>query len=66
MELSLVIVNWNSVNYLRNCLRSIYANVNGLAFEVIVIDNASFDGSAEVCAEEFPEVLFIQADQNLE
>ena len=61
----MIIVNWNSVPYLRNCLRSIYDKVGGLSFEVIVIDNASYDGSATMCAVEFPQALFLQADQNL-
>ena len=65
MDLSVVIVNWHSVDCLRQCLRSVHDRIQGLEFEVIVIDNASYDGSAEVCAKEFPQVVFIQAEQNL-
>ena len=54
------------MGYLRKCLSSIYERVNGLTFEVIVIDNASYDGSAQACAaEKSREILSIQAEQNL-
>jgi GT2 family glycosyltransferase len=65
MDLSIVIVNWNSAALLRDCLRSIYATASALEFEVIVIDNASFDGSELMVRREFPAVRFIQSDQNL-
>ena len=64
-ELSIIIVNWNSVSYLRNCLKSIYDKVLSPGFEVLVIDNASYDGSAALCASQFPQVLFIQGHLNL-
>lgn len=65
MDISIVIVNWNSAAFLRECLRSIYSTVTGLHFEVIVIDNASFDGSEIMVRREFPEVEFIQSTKNL-
>lgn len=65
MDLSIVIVNWNSAAFLRDCLRSIYATASGVEFEVIVIDNASFDGSELMVRREFPAVTFIQSDKNL-
>src|SRR3954462_14180455 len=64
-ELAIIIVNWNSVKLLQACLSSIYAQTKDLAFEVIVIDNASFDGSAAVLARDFPDVAFIQSPENL-
>jgi GT2 family glycosyltransferase len=63
--ISVVIVNWNSLAFLRNCLRSIYNVVKEISFEVIVVDNASYDGSAEMCNREFSDVVFVQSDQNL-
>jgi GT2 family glycosyltransferase len=65
MELSIIIVNWNSADLLRSCLRSILAHPPGCSFEILVIDNASYDGSAELVAEQFSSVIFIQSDQNL-
>ncbi len=65
MDLSIVIVNWNSRAYLEKCLASIYSNANGLNLEVVVIDNASFDGTADMLARQFPELKFIQSQRNL-
>jgi hypothetical protein len=65
MDLSVIIVNWNSFNYLRKCLRSIHVSTQGLSFEVIVIDNASYDGCGKMLAEEFPQMRFVQSTENL-
>ena len=65
MDLSIIIVNWKSVDYLRECLRSIYANSHDLELEIIVIDNASGDDCAAVLAREFPQVLCIASAKNL-
>jgi hypothetical protein len=65
LDLSIIIVNWNSAAYLRTCLRTVFANTAGLTFEVLVIDNASYDGCAGMIAREFPSVRFIQAAENL-
>jgi hypothetical protein len=65
MDLSIIIVNWNSVDYLRACLSSIYRETGGITFEVIVIDNASSDGCEGVIREEFPNVVLIQSTENL-
>jgi N-acetylglucosaminyl-diphospho-decaprenol L-rhamnosyltransferase len=65
MDVSIIIVNWNSVAFLRQCLESIYRNTVGTDFEVIVFDNASFDGSKEMLQQEYPAVRFIQSDRNL-
>jgi glycosyltransferase involved in cell wall biosynthesis len=40
-ELSIILVNWNSMNYLRECLKSLYETKQGVNFEVIVVDSAS-------------------------
>lgn len=55
-QLSISIVNTNNCNLLRDCLNSIYQNTTRTNFEIIVIDNASNDGSAEMLLEEFPSV----------
>jgi GT2 family glycosyltransferase len=64
IALSVIIVNWNSCDFLRKCLRSIEINAGQLALEVVVVDNASFDGSGEMVAREFSWVKFIQNDKN--
>ena len=63
--LSVVIVNWNTRELLRQCLTSIHQASVGLAVEVIVVDNASQDGSAELVAAEFPHVGLIRNQTNL-
>ena len=46
MDLSIVIVNWNTETLLRDCLRSVRAAIGALGVETFVVDNASSDGSA--------------------
>jgi GT2 family glycosyltransferase len=65
MDLSIIIINWNSADYLNNCLRSLYDNVKGPEFEIIVVDNASFDGSEAMLRSHYPQATFIQSDANL-
>ncbi|MGJ5620532.1 glycosyltransferase family 2 protein [Sulfitobacter sp. MF3-043] len=60
---SIVIVNWNTRNILRDCLDSI-ANQTTLPHEVIVVDNASTDGSTEMVRQEFPDVELIANTEN--
>lgn len=62
--LSILIVNWNTRDQLRACLRSIYYIPPDEEFEVIVVDNASTDGSAEMVKKEFPQVQLVQPGKN--
>ena len=65
IALSIIIVNWNSKDYIRKCLQLVYALTHGIAFEIIIVDNASYDGCGEMLAGEFPSVRFIQGEQNM-
>lgn len=65
MDLSIIIINWHSKDYLRDCLKSLEHGAGGLDYEVLVIDNASHDGCGEMLAAEFSTVTFIQSDRNL-
>src|ERR1043165_1957611 len=65
VTLSIIIVNWNTRDITRDCLRSIGEHVRGLSYEVIVVDNASSDGSAEMIRREFPDARLIANDTNL-
>lgn len=64
-DVSVVIVNWNSRDFLVKCLTSLFATSTEFAMEVLVIDNASYDGSEAVVRERFPSVSFIQGLENL-
>jgi GT2 family glycosyltransferase len=65
LDLSVCIVNWNCRDLLRGCLRSLREQPLGLRFEVIVVDNASADGAAEMVAREFPEVRLLCNSDNV-
>ena len=65
MKLSIIIVSWNVKKDLANCLRSIEENPASKPFEVIVVDNASSDGTVESVRNKFPEVVVIANSQNL-
>jgi len=64
-NLSIIIINWRSQAFVRDCLTSICANIGSLTHEILVVDNASFDGCDEMVRSEFPHVLFIQSEHNL-
>lgn len=65
IDLSVVIVSWNTALLLADCLRSIPGGARDLAYEVIVVDNASTDGSADLIATEFPDVKLIRNRDNV-
>jgi N-acetylglucosaminyl-diphospho-decaprenol L-rhamnosyltransferase len=64
-NLSIIIINWRSHAFVRDCLMSICDNIGSLTHEILVVDNASFDGCEEMVRSEFPHVLFIQSEHNL-
>jgi N-acetylglucosaminyl-diphospho-decaprenol L-rhamnosyltransferase len=65
VELSIIIVNYKTRNYLDSCLESISACAPSVSHEVIVIDNASYDGSKEMMEAKYPGTIYIQSDANL-
>lgn len=65
MKLSILIVNWNSKAYLRDCLESIRRTGDSLSPQVVVVDGGSYDGCAEMLAREFSEVKFVQSPENI-
>jgi N-acetylglucosaminyl-diphospho-decaprenol L-rhamnosyltransferase len=66
-ELAVVIVSWNVRDLLRECLRSLLADLEGAAVEaqVWVVDNASTDGSPAMVAADFPAIRLIASERNL-
>jgi N-acetylglucosaminyl-diphospho-decaprenol L-rhamnosyltransferase len=65
MNLAIVLLSWNTADLLADCLRSIPAGAAGIAYHVIVVDNTSTDGSADMVARDFPEVQLIRSPENL-
>lgn len=65
-DLAIAIVNFNRKDFLERCLRSVREDLaaSGLRAEVVVVDNASEDGSAQLVRDHFPEVLIIANDRN--
>jgi len=64
VDLSIVIVNWNTRELLQNCLESVRNTVKDLIWEAIVVDNASTDGSVAMLQEYFSEVRVIVNEKN--
>src|SRR3954471_6348744 len=65
MDLSIIIVNWNSLEYTLECVASIEQQVRDLTYEVIVVDNASEDAPCSALRQVFPWVRLYCLDQNL-
>jgi len=65
MILSIIIVSYNTKELLRDCLKSIFQNQGSVDLEIIVVDNASVDGSVKFVRENFPQVQLIASKDNL-
>lgn len=65
MDLSIVIVNYNTDRLLRDCLRSIYESIKGIEFEIYVVDNNSSDDSLRYAKEGFKDVKYIENKNNI-
>jgi GT2 family glycosyltransferase len=65
MDISICIVNWNTKDLLQKCLSSIHQITSGIEFEVILLDNGSSDGSADMVRRNFPNCLLLESRENL-
>lgn len=66
IDLSIIILSYNTKELLRACLRSIYKTAGAsLSYEIIVVDNASPDGSADMVRSGFKEVVLIANKENI-
>lgn len=65
MDLSVIIVNYNTKDLLQKCLESVFASQTNFQFEVIVSDNGSTDESVEMVRNNFPQVRMIENNANL-
>lgn len=64
MDLSIIIVNWNTRQLLLDCISSIFSTTKGLSFEVVLVDNGSTDGSVEAVSSRYREVTIITNQSN--
>ena len=65
MKLSVIVVNWNTEELLGRCLASLFSQDLPVPFEVIVVDNASTDGSADMVRRRFPQAEVMASPENL-
>ena len=64
VDVSIIIVNWNTQDILKKCLNSIYTQTQHINFELILIDNGSTDGSAAMVKNQFPQVVLLENSDN--
>lgn len=64
-DLTISIVSYNTKKLVRQCIQSIKEKTTGIKYQIIVVDNESKDGTPEMVASEFPEVLLIRSGKNL-
>lgn len=63
-KVSLIIINYNRKDYLKNCIESILKNTDYPNYEIVVVDNHSTDGSVELVRKNFPSVRLIENEKN--
>ena len=65
MDVSIIIVNYNTRELISNCIRSIFEKTTDIDYEIIVVDNASNDGSQQMITDKFPKVKLIEFTENI-
>jgi len=65
MDLSIIYVNWNSLDYLRESIASVIEQTHSVAYEIIVVDNASPEPGVDLLKQTFPDVKIIHSENNL-
>ena len=65
MDVSIIILSYNTCALLRDCLNSIYVKEHGYSYEIFVVDNASSDDSCVMVEKDFPKVHLLRNSKNL-
>ena len=64
MQLSIIIINYNTFNLTCKCITSIYEKLNGVAYEIVLIDNASVEFDPRLFTQQFPGIKLITSEIN--
>src|SRR5881409_313695 len=66
-NIAIIIVSWNTSDLLRRCIETVQASLAGagIAYTIVVVDNASSDGTPAMLRAEHPEVLLLESGRNL-
>lgn len=64
-RISIVIVTWNCKSYAQECLTSLQGQTGDFSTQIVVVDNASSDGTCEIIENQFPDVQLIRSNTNL-
>lgn len=64
IELSIILVNWNGGQVTLNCIESLYKTIKETAYEIVLVDNNSSDGSCEEICRRYPKVIVIKNSYN--
>jgi len=64
MDITVIIVNWNTKHLLSDCLTSVCKTLADLSYEIIVVDNASVDGSVDMLQKQYPQIRVIANSEN--
>ena len=62
---SILVISWNTRSLLDECIHSVYSTAEGIPVEIIVIDNGSVDGSLDMVATKYPDVVLVQNHENV-
>lgn len=65
LDLSIIILNYRTKNLVKECVKSIWRASPKLSYEIIIVDNASNDGIAEMVGEYFPDIRFFESPENV-
>ena len=65
IDLSIIIVSYKRLDYLRKCIQSVIDTVKYVRYEIIIVDNQSADGTPKIIAKEFPDLRVVENTENL-
>lgn len=65
MDVSVIILNYNTMQLTLNCISSLYEHTTGIDFEIILVDNASAEPGIDTITEKYPQVELIKSPENL-